>query len=63
VTRIIVKNEDGKAFLDIPVTAGVVGVLIAPLLAAVGVIAALATHCTLVVERKNNPVQETVVRA
>jgi hypothetical protein len=63
VTRIIVKGEDGKALLDIPVTAGVVGVLVAPWLAAAGVIAALATHCTLVVERKTEVVQEAVVQA
>jgi hypothetical protein len=62
VTRIVVKGEDGKALLDIPVTAGVVGVLVAPWLAAVGVIAALATHCTLVVERKSEVAQEAVIR-
>ena len=60
VTRIIVKGEDGRAFLDISVTAGVVGVLIAPWLAAVGVIAALATKCTIVVVRKVP--QEAVVQ-
>jgi hypothetical protein len=35
-----------------PATVGVVGVLLAPWLAALGVIAALATNCTIVVERK-----------
>jgi hypothetical protein len=53
VRRIIVKDESGKTLLEIPVTVGVVGVLLAPWLAAVGVIAALATKCTLVVERQN----------
>ena len=52
VSRIIVKNEEGKALLEIPVTAGVVGALIAPWLAAAGVIAAFATKCTIVVVRK-----------
>jgi hypothetical protein len=52
VSRIIVKDESGKPLLEIPVTAGVVGVLLAPWLAAVGVIAALATRCTIVVVRK-----------
>ncbi len=52
VTRIIVKDEKGKALLEIPVTVGVVGVLVAPWLAALGVIAALATNCTIVVERR-----------
>jgi hypothetical protein len=52
VSRIIVKNEEGKNLLEIPVTAGAVGILLAPWLAAVGVIAALVRHCTIVVVRK-----------
>jgi len=52
VTRIIVKDEKGKVLLEIPVTVGVIGVVLAPWLAALGVIAALATNCTLVVERR-----------
>jgi uncharacterized membrane protein YvbJ len=52
VTRIIVKDETGKTILTIPVTAGVVGVLVAPPLAAMGVIAAMMTKCTVVVVRK-----------
>jgi CBS domain-containing protein len=51
VRRIIVKDDKGKALLDIPVTIGVVGTIIAPWLAALGVIGALATNCTIVVER------------
>jgi len=52
ITRITVKDEKGKTLLEIPVTIGVVGVLVAPWLAALGVIAALATNCTIVVERR-----------
>jgi uncharacterized membrane protein YvbJ len=52
VTRIIVKDENGKQMLEIPATVGVIGVVIAPWLAALGVIAALATNCRIVVERK-----------
>jgi Domain of unknown function (DUF4342)/zinc-ribbon domain len=52
VSRIIVKDEGGKVLLEIPVTAGIVGVLLAPWLAAAGVIAALARKCTIVVVRK-----------
>jgi uncharacterized membrane protein YvbJ len=52
VTRVIVKDEKGKVLLEIPATIGVVGVLIAPWLAALGVIAALATKCNIVVERR-----------
>ena len=51
VSRIIVKDEKGKQLLEIPVTAGVVGFLLAPWLAAAGVVAAMATKCTLVVVR------------
>ncbi len=52
VTRIIVKDDKGRILLEIPATIGVVGVVLAPWLAALGAIAALATKCTLVVERR-----------
>lgn len=52
VRRIIVKNKDGKVLVELPLTIGVVGVLLAPALAAIGAIAALVTECTLVVERE-----------
>ena len=50
--RIIIKNEDGKSVAEFPLTVGAVGALIAPILAAVGAIAALLTKCTIVVEKK-----------
>jgi hypothetical protein len=52
VTRIIVKDEQGKQLLEIPATVGVLGVIVAPWLAALGVIAALVTNCRIVVERR-----------
>jgi uncharacterized membrane protein YvbJ len=52
VTRIIVKDDKGKVMLEIPATVGVIGVLLAPWLAALGVIAALVTNCRIVVERR-----------
>lgn len=52
VTRIIVKDMNGKVLLEIPATVGIVGVVIAPWLAALGVIAALVTNCKIVVERR-----------
>jgi hypothetical protein len=52
VTRVIVKDEAGKTLLEIPATVGVVGVVIAPWLAALGVVAALVTNCRIVVERR-----------
>lgn len=52
IRRIILKNEKGESVIEIPLTFGVVGALIAPALAAIGAVAALLTHCTIVVERK-----------
>src|SRR5512137_526777 len=52
VTRVIVKDEKGNQLLEIPATVGVVGAVIAPWLAALGVIAVLATKCKIVVERR-----------
>jgi len=52
ITRIIVKNEEGKTLLEIPATVGVIGAILAPWMAALGVVAALATKCTIVVERR-----------
>ena len=52
VTRIIVKDESGRQLIEIPVTVSFVGVLLAPWMAALGVIAAIATRCTIVIERR-----------
>ncbi len=52
VTRIIVRDEQGKVLLEFPATAGLIGVVLAPWLAALGAIAALVTHCKISVERK-----------
>ena len=52
VTRVIVKDEAGKVLLEIPATVGVLGVVLAPWLAALGVVAALVTKCKIIVERR-----------
>jgi uncharacterized protein DUF4342 len=51
IRRIIIKDKDGKTVMEIPMTLGVVGALIAPQLAAIGAIAALVTEATVVVEK------------
>jgi len=51
VSRIIIKTEDGKTYLEIPVTIGVLGAILAPILAAVGALAALAANFTIEVVR------------
>ena len=53
IRRIIIKDVEGKTLVEFPVTIGVVGALFAPVLAAVGAIAALVTKCTIVVERRD----------
>ena len=51
IRRIILKNEEGKTLIEIPLTLGVVGAAFLPVLAAVGAIAALAVKMTIVVEK------------
>jgi hypothetical protein len=52
IRRIIIKNEEGVSYIEIPLTLGVVGMVIAPILAAVGAIAALASNFTIEIEKK-----------
>jgi hypothetical protein len=54
VTRIVIKNEDEKTLVEMPLVVGAVGAIIAPMLAAVGAIAALVTNCTIIVERNSD---------
>ncbi len=51
VRRIIIRNQEGRTIIDIPLTFGVVGALLAPQLAAIGAIAALLGSGTIVVEK------------
>ncbi len=51
VRRISIKDKNGKSIAEFPLTIGVVGAVLVPVLAAVGTIAALVTECTITVER------------
>ena len=51
VQRIVVKDEHGNTFIEIPVTVAAVGAILAPLLAAVGAISALVAKFTIVIVR------------
>jgi hypothetical protein len=53
--RIIIKNEKDEVIVEFPMTVGAIGVVLAPLFAAVGALAALVTHCTIEVEKKDEP--------
>ncbi len=59
VRRIIIKDADGKTVMEVPVTVGVVGLLVAPTIAAVGAVAALAADYSIEVERDTPEVTET----
>jgi hypothetical protein len=52
VRRIKIKDGEGKTLIEVPLTVGVVGVLLAPVAAAVGAIAALAADYSIEVERE-----------
>lgn len=52
VRKITITSKEGKTIAEFPLTIGVVGVLIAPVLAAIGAITALMTECTISVERE-----------
>ena len=51
VRRIIIKNGEGKTLVEVPLTIGVVGAVLAPVWAAIGAIAALAADLRIVVEK------------
>jgi hypothetical protein len=53
VRRIIIKHE-GHTIVELPLSVGVVAAVLAPMLAAVGALAALLTECTIEVERRPN---------
>lgn len=51
IRKIIIKDKEGKTVMEIPMTFGIVGALLAPQLAAIGAVAALLTEATIVVEK------------
>src|SRR6266542_556545 len=53
VRRIIIKQED-RTVAEFPLTIGVIGVVLAPVFAAVGALAALLSDCTIEVEREDD---------
>jgi Domain of unknown function (DUF4342) len=56
IRRIILKNEEGRTLIEIPLTVGVVGGVLSaalfPVMAAVGAIGAMVAHLTIVVEKR-----------
>lgn len=58
-TRIIVKDEHGKTFIEIPVTVGVIGAIFAPIVAAVGALAGIAANYTVEVINREDAEKES----
>ena len=54
VRRLIIQNDAGDTLVEVPLTVGVVGALVAPVAAAIGAIAALVADCKITVERKED---------
>ncbi len=55
IRRVVLKDESGKSMLEIPVTIGVVGVILLPVWAAIGAAAALVAKMTIVIEKTEQP--------
>jgi len=51
VRRITVKDKEGKVVASFPLAVGVIGVVVAPVLAAIGALSAILTDCTLSIEK------------
>jgi hypothetical protein len=58
IRRITIKNEEGRTMLEVPLTLGLLGAALLPVLAAIGAAAALATRCTILVERDETASQD-----
>lgn len=61
IRKVIITDKSGKELMSFPLNVGLVGALLAPVLAAVGALAALIGECTITVEReapKDMPAEE-----
>jgi hypothetical protein len=56
--RIIIKNEKDETIMEFPLTVGAIGIVLAPIFAAVGALTALATKCTIIFEKKVDETQK-----
>ena len=54
IRRLVIKDKDGRTLIEVPLTIGVVGVILVPVWAAIGAIAALVAEATVVVEKVDN---------
>ncbi len=52
IRRITIKDKNGKSLIVLPLSIGVAGLVLAPVWAALGALAALVTECTITIERR-----------
>ncbi|WP_114939080.1 DUF4342 domain-containing protein [Mucilaginibacter endophyticus] len=57
-SRITISNKEGKELMTFPLSVGLFGMILAPVFAAVGTLAALVTECTITVEREEEDKEE-----
>jgi phage-related minor tail protein len=55
VRRVIIKDDKGNTFMEVPLAIAAIGAIAAPVLAAIGAIATLVAHFTVVIERDKTP--------
>lgn len=55
VRHIVIKNEEGRTLIEVPLSLGVVGAVLLPVWAAIGAIAAVVTNCSIEIEREVEP--------
>lgn len=60
IRKVIIKDETGKTYLEIPVNVGIIGFILAPVWASIGALAALASKFTIEVIKKEEPPVEEV---
>lgn len=56
VRRLIIRNEEGRTLIEVPLTVGVVGAVLLPVWAAIGAIAAVVSDCSILVERAESAI-------
>lgn len=54
ITKIIIKNDEGKTYLELPLTIGVVGAILAPVWAAIGALAAIVADFRIEIVKNND---------
>ena len=52
VRKLIVRNEEGGTLLEIPITFAAISTIFFPYMAALGAVAAIASHAKIQIERK-----------